>query len=213
MPGVATSLHSAKMSGSTADRSRRLATVFLLLLALVFGAVDQYLGSLSRYAWAADTSLLAGPWLVFSFLVGCTQRSARRACVLAVSCTYVALVGFIVMTLSPVEHAKVSLVGLLGLLVWQVRWFLLGTVSAVVFGWLGHRWRTGRAVWPTVVLAATLCLEPIVRHLIGQPTGSAVVRWSEIGVGVAFCLGWFLYRYGGRVAKIPAARTTSRSGR
>src|SRR5438477_9320014 len=94
-----------------------------LVLSAVFGAADQYLGSLtgSGHAWAAgwstDISLPSAPWLVLPFVAGATQRSPRRAALLGLACTYAALLGYAVMTLSPVEHAHLTLASLRGFVV------------------------------------------------------------------------------------------------
>lgn len=129
----------------TFDKPRtRRRTIALVILAVVLGVGDQYLGSWSAYPLATEISMLAAPWLVFPFIVGCTQSSARRASTLATICTFVALLGYNVMTLSPIENAQVSLFGVLGLLGGQIVWFLLGGVTSPFLGWLGYRWRTTR---------------------------------------------------------------------
>src|SRR5438067_5202898 len=79
-----------------------------LVLATLFGAGDQYLGSFSMHPWMADVSLLSAPWLVLAFLAGCTQREPRRAALLGIGCTLSALIGYGVMTLSPLENAHPS---------------------------------------------------------------------------------------------------------
>lgn len=158
--------------------------LLLILLAAAFGAADQYLGSWAGHGWAAETSLLAAPWLVLPFVVGCSQRAAQRAIALAVGCTFAALFGYVAMTLSPVEQAKVSLTGVLGLLRWQLRWFLLGAVTAPLLGRLGHRWRIGAAAWAPVVPAAALVLEPFARSVLGPPIRNAQVRWLEVVTGI-----------------------------
>jgi len=85
-----------------------MAVVVAVALAAVFGGADQYIGSLSAYPWAADLSLLSAPWLVLAFLAGCTQRDPRRATLLGLACTASALVGYGLMTLSPVENAQLN---------------------------------------------------------------------------------------------------------
>jgi len=42
-------------------------TIAVTVLAALFGAADQYLGSWPGHAWAVDASLLAAPWLVLPF--------------------------------------------------------------------------------------------------------------------------------------------------
>jgi hypothetical protein len=189
-------------------------TVALVLLAAAFGAADQYLGSWPGHGWAADASLLAAPWLVLPFAVGCTQRSARRALTLAPLCTFVALLAYIAMTLSPVEEAKVSFVGVLGLLRWQVRWFLLGAITSPLFGWLGHRWCASRTLWAPIIPAAALILEPLARTVISQPIRSPLVRWLEIGAGAALCIVGLLSRLPSGASPISApAHNHPRVGR
>jgi len=56
-----------------------MVTTVALVLAALFGAGDQYLGSFSMHPWMADVSLLSAPWLVLAFLAGWTQREPRRA--------------------------------------------------------------------------------------------------------------------------------------
>lgn len=170
--------------------------VGFLLFSFAFGAADQYLGSLSAHPWATDVSLLAAPWLLLPFAAGYTQRTARGACLLATLCVFVALAGFIAMTLSPTEHAKYSLTGLMGLVGGQARWFVFGAATAPVFGWLGYRWRTDRVLWAPVIAAASLCLEPPARTVI-WPIHSPQVRWAEIGSGVVLlgvCASAWAYR-------------------
>lgn len=196
MRNTATSRPSVPTSISTADRPWRRTAVVLVLFAAVFGAADQYLGSLvSWHPWTVDASLLAAPWLALPFVAGWTQHTARRAAALATICTFVALLGFIAMTLSPVEQAEVSLVGLVELLRWQVRWFLLAGITSPPFGWLGFRWRVTRTVWAPTVVAAAFCVEPLVRAGVGRPTRSPLVWGCEVGAGVAlFAVGLVVSR-------------------
>jgi hypothetical protein len=83
--------------------------VLLLVLSAIFGAADQYLGSLpgahlwaAQMPWMTDVSLLSAPWVLLPFLVGATQREPRRATLLGLACTMFALAGYAAMTLSPV---------------------------------------------------------------------------------------------------------------
>jgi hypothetical protein len=57
--------------------------LLLLVLSAIFGAADQYLGSLpgahlwaAQMPWMTDVSLLSAPWVLLPFLVG--RRSASR---------------------------------------------------------------------------------------------------------------------------------------
>src|SRR5690242_2593115 len=85
-----------------------MAAIVALVLAFGFGAADQYLGSFSAIPWAADVSLLSAPWLVLAFFAGCTQRDPRRGAALGFACTASALLGYGLMTLSPVENAQLT---------------------------------------------------------------------------------------------------------
>src|ERR1700748_178281 len=86
----------------------------VLVIAAIFGGVDQYLGSFSAHPWMSDVSLLSAPWLVLAFLAGCTQRDPRRAALLGIGCTFAALVGYGVMTLSPIENAHLNAASVAG---------------------------------------------------------------------------------------------------
>jgi hypothetical protein len=79
-----------------------------LALAAAFGGADQYLGSLSAHPLATDVSLLSAPWLLLAFIAGWTQREPRRAAFLGLACTLSALIGYGLMTLSPVEQARLT---------------------------------------------------------------------------------------------------------
>ena len=167
--------------------SRPAILVAALVAAAVFGAADQYLGSFSAHPWAADVSLLSAPWLVLAFVAGWTQTGPRRAALVGLACTFAALVGYCLMTLSPVEHAQLSVAGVEGFVRSNRRTIVGGLFTGPLFGWLGYRWRTGRA-WPgAVLMAASVCLEPLARLYAG--TGYAIrfraVWVAEVAVGLA----------------------------
>jgi hypothetical protein len=123
--------------------------VFLLaaIIGVGFGGTDQYLGSISAIPWLVDTSLLSAPWLVLPFVFGGTQRSSKRAisigCVAAAS----ALVGYFVMTLSPLEgvHLHGAIAPILALLHSEKSVVVGALVTAPLYGFLGFQWRTKRA--------------------------------------------------------------------
>ena len=162
-----------------------------LLLSAVFGAGDQYLGSLtgSGHAWAAgwssDVSLLSAPWLVLPFLAGATQRDARRAALLGLACTYAALLGYGLMTLSPVEHAHLTVATVRGFLVSERAVLIGGIVTGPLFGWFGQQWRTRRAIAGALVTAAALCLEPLARRAAVRPIADRDVWLAEVAAGLA----------------------------
>lgn len=174
-----------------------------LLLSAVFGAGDQYLGSLtgSGHAWAAgwssDVSLLSAPWLVLPFLAGATQRDARRAALLGLAYTYAALLGYGLMTLSPVEHAHLTVGTLRGFLVSERVVLVGGIVTGPLFGWFGQQWRTRRAIVGALVTAAALCLEPLARRGAVRPIGDRDVWLAEVAAGLALAAAVLVRRYAG----------------
>jgi hypothetical protein len=168
--------------------------VLALVLSAAFGAGDQYLGSLtgSGHVWAAgwstDISLLSAPWLVLAFAAGATQREPRRAALLGLACTYAALLGYAVMTLSPVENAHLTLATLRGFVMSERPVLLGGIVTGPLFGWFGQQWRTRRAVWGALITAAALCLEPLARRI---SRNAAAIQYrdvwlAEVAAGLVF---------------------------
>jgi hypothetical protein len=172
-----------------------------LLLSATFGAGDQYLGSLtgSGHVWAAgwssDVSLLSAPWLVLPFVAGATQRDPRRAALLGLACTYAALLGYGLMTLSPVEHAHLTSATLRGFLVSERMVLVGGIVTGPLFGWFGQQWRTRRAVAGALVTAAALCLEPLARRATIDPIRDRDVWLVEVAAGLALGAAVVVARY------------------
>jgi Family of unknown function (DUF6518) len=166
-----------------------------LLLAAAFGAGDQYLGSLSAHPWGADISLLSAPWLVLPFVVGATQRDPRRAALLGLACTYAALLGYLLMTLSPVENAHLTAATVRGFLLSERKVFVGGIVTGPLFGWFGWRWRTKRAIAGALVTAAALCLEPFVRRATVNPIRFRDVTLAEIAAGLALAAAVLVRRH------------------
>jgi uncharacterized membrane protein (UPF0136 family) len=160
-------------------------TALALVLAALFGAGDQYLGSFSMHPWMADVSLLSAPWLVMAFLAGCTQRQPRRAALLGLACTLSALIGYGVMTLSPVENAHMSIATITGFIRSESRVFIGGLVTGPVFAWFGQRWRADRAWRGALATAAALCLEPLARIPTDRAIRSSTVLLAEVAVGIA----------------------------
>ena len=162
-----------------------MTVVLALLLSAAFGAGDQYLGSLSAHPWGADISLLSAPWLVLPFVAGATQRDARRGALLGLACTYAALLGYGLMTLSPVENAHVTVTTVRGFLVSERSVLLGGIVTGPLFGWFGQQWRTRRKIAGALVTAAALCLEPLARRATIDPIRYRDVWLAEVAFGLA----------------------------
>ena len=163
------------------------------MAAFAFGAADQYLGSFSAHPLWGDISGLSAPWLALPFIIGAFQRSSRRAVVLGIACTFIALCGYLVMTFSPMENAHPTVQGVAGFLRGgNFRWFAAGTLTGPVFAWLGYTWRLHRALVAGLVIAAMICLEPFARHLYGNAIRHSLVAETEsaIGIAVAAAMLW-----------------------
>ena len=152
-------------------------TFAALLIALVFGGADQYLGSLSAHPWAADVSLLSAPWLALPYVAGITQQTMRRGALVGLAATALALAGYALMTLSPVENAHLTLAGLRGFVVSDPAVFVGGVVTGPLFGALGQR----RSLVGALALAAAALLEPFAHSAIR----SSIVAAAEIAAGMS----------------------------
>lgn len=157
-----------------------------LLLSAAFGAGDQYLGSLSRFVpWAADASLLSAPWLVLPFLAGWTQRTPRRAALLGLTGTAAAFAAYGLMTLSPVEGARLTLVSVRGFAISEAPALVGGLVTGPLFGWLGYRWATRREPAAALATAGLVCLEPLARIPVDRAIRFDGVWEAEVAAGLA----------------------------
>jgi hypothetical protein len=163
---------------------------FAVVLAVVFGAADQYLGSRGFVLgfWATNVSLLSAPWLLVAFFAGWSQPTARRAVILGLVCTFAALAGYWAMTLSPVEGAQVSVRAVRGLLFSQSRLVVGGLLTGPLFGWLGYRWRTRRDTVSALAAALAVCCEPLAHAAAGSTVSFRGVWAAEIGVGLLMVL-------------------------
>ena len=168
--------------------------IVALLLSAAFGAVDQYLGSLpgahlwaAQVPWVTEVSLLSAPWLLLPFLAGATQREPKRAALLGVACTMSALAGYVLMTLSPVENAELTVTSVEGYIRSSDRVIVGGLVTGPLFGWLGYRWRAEGAWLGALLVAAAFCLEPLARTAAGhgQEIRFTTVWAAEVAIGLA----------------------------
>ena len=157
-----------------------------LVLSAAFGAFDQYLGSghVAGITWATDVSLLSAPWILLAFFAGATQRDPKRGALLGLVCTYAALLGYGVMTLSPAEGAHITLATMRGFVYSERTVFIGGLVTGPLFGWIGQQWRSGRMLAGALLVAAALCLEPLARRLSVDPIRCAGVTVAEVSAGL-----------------------------
>jgi hypothetical protein len=159
-----------------------------LTASFVFGAVDQFLGGIWMAEhvgfWTISVSAMSAPWLALPFVVGCTQERAGRAARLGLAATVSALLGYFVMTVSPIEGVRLSSVVVSTYLRSQLHVILPGLVTGPLYGWFGYRWRTSRAWASAALIAGAFCFEPLARSLDGQPLGSTSVSVAEVMVGI-----------------------------
>ncbi len=172
-----------------------MVVVVALVLAALFGGGDQYLGSLSWHPWAADVSLLSAPWLMLAFLAGCTQQIPRRAALLGLACTASALVGYGLMTLSPIEHAQLNLQTAVAFVRSESPVIVGSVLTGPLFGWFGQRWRTDRAWLGALIAAAAVSLEPLARSFVGDGIRFRAVALAEVAAGLAMAAYVVVTRY------------------
>jgi len=167
--------------------------VFLaaIVVGLVFGGADQYLGSLIRVGpWTVAVSEMSAPWLILPLAFGFTQLRPARAALAGFVATASALTGFYAMTLSPVEGVALNtaLADVPGLIGSNVQNIVGGAVTAPICGLIGQRARTGRW-WPAAALVAgALVLEPTARQVVGERFPPLIVWRMETALGLAVLL-------------------------
>jgi hypothetical protein len=157
-----------------------------LVLSAAFGAADQYLGSghIDGVGWATDVSLLSAPWILLAFVAGATQRDPKRAALLGLACTYAALLGYGVMTLSPAEGAHITMASVRAFVISERAVFVGGLLTGPLFGWFGQQWRGGKMLAGALLVAAALCFEPFARRFSLNPIRYARVTVGEVAAGL-----------------------------
>jgi hypothetical protein len=186
-----------RLTGSRAAR-----VVLVLLAAVVFGAVDQWIGG--RYSpLLTAVSGMSAPWLLLPFLVGACQQERRPAAVLGLAASWLAVGAYVLMIISPMEGARFTGSAVASTTASQWMWFTGGLLSGPVYGLLGHYWRARRSWAAALVATLPLVLEPGARWLAGH---FGVLSWSSfapavyaevaaglalsVAVGVALVLAW-----------------------
>lgn len=183
-----------------------------MVVGLVFGGVDQYLGSgrsLVVFGWPSTASQMSAPWLILPFVFGWSQVRPGRAMLLGMVATQSALAGYFALTLSPLEGVPLDRFpeGLQALLLngglhgGNVAWVVAGLVTGPLYGLLGQRWRVRRSWISAVLVTGALLLEPVARQAVGQLAPPSMVWIAEIAMGaataVAFVIAALTYRRAG----------------
>ena len=102
--------------------------IVTLAAAFAFGAIDQYLGALQS-SLLTEVSVMSAPWLLVPFLSGASQAGPRRAAFLGLAATWLSVLAYVIMTISPLEGTHLGARP-------------AGLVSGPLYGWLGYWWRT-----------------------------------------------------------------------
>jgi hypothetical protein len=166
--------------------------VVAIAVGFVFGGADQYLGSIvSLGPWAASVSGMSAPWLVLPFVFGSSQDRAGRAALIGAAATASALIGYFVMTLSPIEGVSLSGINLIDFVRSQEANIVGGVVTGPLFGWLGWHWRSERSWLSAALVAGALCLEPVARLAVGRLEAPGLVWIAEVAVGISLA-GYFV---------------------
>ena len=164
-----------------------MAYVIAVVAGLVFGAVDQFLGTLHFGPWGWTVSGMSAPWLVVPFLAGMTQERRRRAMALGLVVTMAALAGYFAMSNSPMEGAPLNRffdrVVTMVSTGYNPLWIVGGILTGPLYGFLGHRWRVARSWISAVLVTGALCLEPLARKVAGMLSGPPLVWGAEVVLG------------------------------
>jgi hypothetical protein len=175
--------------------------VIVLTGAVAFGAVDQYLGSL-RSSFLTEVSGMSAPWLLVPFLAGASQRVWRRAVLVGLTATWLSVLAYVAMIVSPMEgtHLGPRPAGLVGswnqltphlflaTLASQWLWFAGGLIAGPLYGWLGYRWRVRWSRAAALLAVLPSLLEPAARWLAGRSGIAHVIglafQWPGYGPAV-----------------------------
>jgi len=165
--------------------------VIAILVGLAYGGGDQYLGSLRPMvelgSWTPTAAQMSAPWLLLPFALGATQVNPRRAMLLGLVVTEAAMVGYVAMTVSPIENvptaAAPAAAAAMMLAGGNIAYAIAGLVTGPVYGLLGQRWRVNRWWVSAAAVAGALFLEPWARVAVGQLSPPSVVWIVEVAVG------------------------------
>jgi hypothetical protein len=164
-----------------------MAYVIAVVGGLMFGAVDQFLGTLHFGPWGWTVSGMSAPWLILPFLAGMTQERRGRAMASGLVVTMAALAGYFAMSNSPMEGAPLDrffdrVVTMISS-GYNPLWIVGGILTGPLYGFLGHRWRVARSWISAVLVTGALCLEPLARKVAGMLSGPPLVWGAEVVLG------------------------------
>jgi hypothetical protein len=174
---------SADLDGSAPSRRGAIPLVIALTAAAAFGAVDQYLpvaittsSHVGAYLFAVQVSGMSAPWLLLPFLAGAWQGSQRRAALVGLAATWLAVLSYVLMIVSPMEGTHLTPRTFAVSLASQRLWFAGGLICGPLYGWLGYRWRARREPAAALLGAVPILLEPAARWLATR-LGISGTRW------------------------------------
>jgi len=167
--------------------------IIAILVGLAYGGGDQYLGSLRPMvelgSWTPTAAQMSAPWLLLPFVLGATQTNPRRAMLLGLVVTEATMIGYVAMTVSPMENvssAAAPAAAAAMLLAGQnIVYAIAGLASGPLYGLLGQRWRVDRWWVSAVAVAGAFFLEPWARVAVGRLSPPSVVWWVEVAFGAA----------------------------
>jgi hypothetical protein len=192
-----------------------VAYLIAILAGLVFGAGDQYLGTLAAGSflgtWSWTVSGMSAPWVIVPFLAGLTQERSRRAMALGLVVTLSALAGYFAMSHSPMEGAPLKdfwpRVVRMVTTGYNPAWIAAGLVTGPLFGYLGYRWRIDRWWVGAAAVVGSLFLEPLARLPVGMLSGAPIVWGVEVALGAIAGAGFALAIVNAR--RVPARVASS----
>ena len=125
---------------------------------------------------------MSAPWLLVPFLAGAAQPGQRRAALVGLGTTWLSVLAYCVMIVSPMEGTHLGprpagLIGswnqlsprlLLATLASQWLWFAGGLVAGPIYGWLGYRWRARRSRAAALLAVLPPLLEPAGRWVLAR---------------------------------------------
>jgi hypothetical protein len=149
----------------------------VLAVTMLFGACVQWIGALDSAFLTQVSKGLSALWLVIPFAVGASMPTRRRAALMGMAATCAALIGYVLMIVSPMEgtHLGPAPPGthgtwnqltfnlLVHVIASQGQWFIFAIIAGPVFAVCGYFfWCQGRFVC-AIPLTLSFAVEPCAR--------------------------------------------------